>query len=462
MSIHLKHWLPSLTRFLLCAAVLHYVGAAKVQAAEATSVALTSSVAPADVAKVEAVLEIGGTLSFKDQQKIKTLPTSVVAKFSYDEKLLQVEGMRRTARNYRLAEAKYVVDKLETEAKLSDERRLFLVRATDAQPELVCPVAPLTADELDLVQIPFNSLLVEQLLPGKEVAPGDSWTHTDVLMAGLLNLDAVSQTTVTSTLGEIDDAAARIEFKGAINGAIDGVATEIDVNGRYKYDRKLKRVTWLAVLLKEKRSIGHVEPGLEVQSRLQMTLVPTTEPEVLGNENLNPIVAGSTADALRVRYNSPDKLFHFDHDRRWHVMADRGNVLSLRMVDRGELVAQCNVTSVVVPDESRKPTLSQFQADIRRSLDKNFGQFTSVNEAENSLGHTVFRAEAIGVVEELEITWIYYLVQDNRGRQTVFAFTCEKPMLERMAGADEDMISTLQFADPTNTAQQPTPASVKL
>lgn len=469
MSIAWKNLLPTTRRLLLVATgllctALHCIGGEKVQAAApeaagAQSVRLVSSVAAADVAKVEAVLEIGGDLSFKEKLVVKTLPTTVVARFAYDEKQLTADAVRRTVRNYRQAEAKYVVNKHETDAKLADERTLFLVRATDAQPEMFCPSAPLTADELDLVQIPFNSLIVEQLLPGKEVAVGDSWTHTDTLMAGLLNLDAVSQTTVASVLGATDEAAARVEFQGVVQGAIDGVATEIDVTGRYKYDRKLQRITWLAVLMKEKRSIGHVEPGLDVQSRLQMTIVPTTEPETLKEENIKELVAGATADALRVRYNSSDKLFAFDHDRRWHVMADSSNILSLRMVDRGELVAQCNVTSVVLPDATRRPTLAQFQADIRRSLDKNFGQFTNVGESENSFGHTIFRAEAIGTVEELEITWIYYLVQDQHGRQTVFAFTCEKPMLERMAGADEDMISTLQFAQPTNTAAQPTPAA---
>lgn len=459
MSIELRDWLPGLLRFLLLAAVVHCLGGAKAQAADPESIELKSSVAPGNVTKVEAVLEVGGNLSLKEKAEIKTLPTEVVARFAYDEKVLEADQVRRTARNYRQAEAKYIVNKQPTDAKLSDEHTLFLVRATDAQPEMLCPTDPLTADELDLVQIPFNSLIVDQLLPGKTTNVGDSWAHSEQLMSGLLNLDAVSQTTVVSTLGEVDAASARIEFKGAVQGAIGGIATEVEVTGRYKFDRKLGRVSWLAVLIKEKRSIGHVEPGLDVQARLQMTIQPTAEPTALKAANLSELVNASTADALRVRYSSSDNLFAFDHDRRWHVMADRNNILSLRLVDRGELVAQCNVTSVVLPDADKMPTLAQFQADIRRSLDKNFGQFTNVTESENSFGHIVFRAEAIGTVEGLEITWIYYLVQDRHGRQTVFAFTCENPMLKRMADADEDMIATLRFAPPPNTAAQPTPAT---
>ena len=32
------------------------------------------------------------------------------------------------------------------------------------------------------------------------------------------------------------------------------------------------------------------------------------------------------------------------HDRRWHVTVDRPELTVLRLVDRGELIAQCNIS----------------------------------------------------------------------------------------------------------------------
>ena len=121
-------------------------------------------------------------------------------------------------------------------------------------------------------------------------------------------------------------------------------------------------------------------------------------------------------------------------------------------------MAQCNVRHITIPDPSRQPSLTQFQADIRRSLDKNFGQFVRVGESGNSLGQTIFRAEAVGTVEELTIHWIYYLVLDPSGRQVVFAFTVEQPLLDRFDGADTALISTVRFNDPNATAERPADA----
>jgi hypothetical protein len=257
----------------------------------------------------------------------------------------------------------------------------------------------------------------------------------------------------------VTEDAARIEFKGVVQGALGGVAAEFDVVGRYKYDRAADRITWLAVLLKEKRNIGHVEPGVEATTRLQMTITPTAEPKDLSAAELQAIDLTAYPELQRIEYLSTGGGYRLDYDRRWHVMTDAREVLSLRLVDRGELVAQCNVRHIAIPDAGRTPTLTQFQADVRRSLDKNFGQFVRVSESGNSIGQTVFRAEAAGSVEELPIHWIYYLVLDNQGRQVVFAFTVEEPLLERLGGADTELISTVRFLDPGATAEQPADAS---
>ena len=65
------------------------------------------------------------------------------------------------------------------------------------------PSGPLTQEELDLITIPANSLLVEQLLPDQDVAPGDKWQHNDDLLAALLNLDAIGHSEVSTTFKEI-------------------------------------------------------------------------------------------------------------------------------------------------------------------------------------------------------------------------------------------------------------------
>lgn len=414
---------------------------------------------PDAAVRVDVVLEAVGDLRFKEKEKIQTLPTSVAARQTYDEKRVTGNSAGSTVRLYVGAEANLQVDKTPSKITLRGDRNLIVSQPTDAQPQLFSAIGPLSADELDLLQVPFNSGLVDLLLPRKTTAVGESWKHDDSLMSALLNLDAVSQSDVSSTLAAVDEKAARIEFKGSAQGALGGVATEFEIEGRYKFDLAAKRVVWLAVVLKEQRSIGHVEPGITATSRVQMVLSPTTLPAPLTDGALAEFDLEAKPEYLQIEFASSPGRYSLKHERRWHMMTDAREVLSLRMVDRGDLVAQCNVRAVAAADAERRPTLAQFQADIRRSIDKNFRQFARVSESENSLGYTVFRAEAIGDVQDLEIHWLYYLVQDRAGHQVVFAFTCEQPMLERLGELDQEIVNSVRFADDAATAAQPTPAA---
>jgi hypothetical protein len=411
---------------------------------------------PTQTYHVEVVVEAAGELSFKERSEIKTLPTSVSARMSYDEKQRPKDSLGAAVRLYQTARAVIQVDKKPSSPQLRDDRNLVVTEPTEARPLVFSPLASLSAVELDLLQVPFTSLLVDRLLPNKEVGVGDQWAHDETLAAGLLNLDAVSKSELKSTLSTIDDGAARVELQGSVQGALGGVAAEFEIEGRYKFDRTTKRVTWIAAILKEKRSIGHIEPGVTATTKLQMTIAPAATPRDLADTALAEIDLSAQPDHLLLDYASPTGQFALRHERRWHVMTDAREVLSLRLVDRGELVAQCNVRTVLLPDPTKRPTPSQFQADVRRSIDKHFRQFVRVTESENSLGHTIFRAEAVGEVEDLEIHWIYYLVQDKEGRQAVFAFTCEQPMLERLGEADERLIESIRFLGEAVTVGVPT------
>ena len=158
--------------------------------------------------------------------------------------------------------------------------------ATDRNVTLFSPLGPLTREELDLIEIPACSLLIERLLPERPVAQGDEWQHSHDLMAGLLNLDAVSECDVTSSLKELNETAAQIELLGTVKGAINGVSSVIDVKGRYKFDIASRRITWVALLVKEKREIGHVSPGVDVVARLQMKITPNSANEALTDKAL--------------------------------------------------------------------------------------------------------------------------------------------------------------------------------
>ncbi len=410
-----------------------------------------------ELTRVEVALQVGGDLKFVVDQEPKALPMSVIANLKYDERLLAVDEAgrpRRSLRYYDDTRAVIKVDQGGEKPKLADAHRLIAVeRTADAAPVLFCPAGALNREELDLIDVPGGSLLVDDLLPANPVAFGESWKLSDQCMTNLLSLDAVSWTDVTCVLGETKDGLAEIAAAGSVNGAAGGVSTEIELKIKCRYDVSRQRIAYLAMLIKEKRAVGHIGPGLDTVAKLIVSITPLASSKHLTPEVVASVPRTLTPDLATLDYAAPSSQFRFPYDRRWYLTADDAKLAILRLMDQGELVAQCNVS--LLPGEKKSPvTLEEFQHDVEASLGKNFGQFTHASQSKNEAGYLVLRVVARGVVSELPIEWIYYLIQDFKGRRVSLAFTYEQELTERFAQADRAMVQQLRLT-PTPTAAKP-------
>lgn len=433
------------------------------QAAKAADLAAKQSLKSrhrvGELSRVEVALQVGGDLKLVVEGKPKSIPMSVIANIGYDEQLLATDEAghpRRTLRYYNDTRAVIKVDQGGDKPKLDDAHRLIAVeRLAGAAPVLFCPSGALKREELDLIDVPGNSMLGDSLLPSERVAFGESWKLTDQTMAALLCLDAVSWTDVTSVQGETKDGIVEIAAAGSVNGAAGGVGTEIELKAKYRFDLARGRLVYLAMLIKEKRAVGHIGPGLDTVAKLIVSMTPIEKSSHLTQEVVARTKAELTPDAESLDYAAVSGQFRFPYDRRWHLTVDDAKLAILRLMDKGELVAQCNVS--ILPSEKKSPvTLAEFQQDVQTSLGKNFGQFTNASQSTNEAGYAVLRVVAHGVVSELPIEWVYYLIQDSQGKRVSLAFTYEQDLAERFAQADRAMVQRLRMTEtPASTAAKP-------
>lgn len=344
---------------------------------------------------------------------------------------------------------------------LPNERRLIGVTCGPTGTLLYSPAGTLTREHLDLIDLPANSLLIDGLLPTAPVAKGDTWQHSEKLLASLLGVDAVSKNEVASVLKEVDVArTATIEINGPVEAAIEGVATKIEVKGRYIYDFAAGRITSVTLLIKEDRSIGHVATGLDVVARLQLTILPITESQSLTADVLEKVTLDADPANHPLSYRSAAGEYQLLLDRRWHAVNDEPKLLTLRFVDRGDLIAQCNVAPLDRAAVGEHVTLVRFQGDIQKALGDKFGQFVKASEGTDDRGRVRYRVIVSGKVADLPIQWNYHLIADDQGRQVAFAFTLEEGLVERFADTDKSLVDALEFLE-QSTAQQPTPAKLK-
>lgn len=431
------------------------------------TISLRPKFAPASVSRVEMGLEVNGENRVVDDNKVARSKMSILANVTYEERLLGASiaagGPVRSIRNYEKAAVLLKLgEKDELRPTLGEARRLVGVELDAPSLMLFSPHGPITRDELDVLEMhgAGMSLLAYMLLPDKPVAVGGSWEHAPELIASMLDLDAVRQTDVKSTLETVEQGTAKILMEGEVEGAVGGVATKIELKARTHFSLSAGRISWFGMVLHENRAIGHVEGGLDAMSKLQIRITPLDQPAALADEAIRGLSLKADDAQTLLSYESPEGGWELVHDRKWYITRDEDRLAIMRRVDRGEFVAQCNIQTLDDAKPEQNVPLTEFQEDIRQGLGDNFKEFLQASERPAGEDTRIYRVVAAGEVEELPIHWIYYLVADKRGRQVVLVFTIEAGLLEKFGAADEEIVSALQL-DPPKESPKPTPAEKK-
>ncbi|MCB9939204.1 MAG: hypothetical protein H6823_13255 [Planctomycetaceae bacterium] len=410
---------------------------------------------------VQVAIEVTGDLKLNaDGKQVNRLPMRVSGTARYDERTLRPgsgNASKRDARFYRDAKATIAIGDGRLEMGLNSNRRLIVAEADSSKVTLFSPLGPLTRDELELIQTQGNSSVLDRLAPAAPVALNTEWAHDPKDLAILLGLDAIHQTDIKSTLRQVENNVAIIDMAGKASGAIDGVASDIALRAKYNINLQSHRVTWLAMSVREDRAIGHATPGFDVTARVRVEVNEKATSLELTDSLLSELPLELNSGSTLLRLASTLGGFALLHARDWQMMVDRHDVTILRMIEQGELIAQCNISSLPDLTAGKRVQLPEFQADIEKALGKNFGQFVEASQQKNESGHRVLRAVVSGLASELPIQWIYYHISDDTGRQTALVFAMDVKVVEKFAAADESIVGTFEFVK--RVAPTPAPAA---
>ena len=416
--------------------------------------------------QIKVSIAVRGELKLNaDGKKVKHVPLRVDANLRYDERLPTAdERLSHLAalRHYWDAKAEIQVGDTPFTTELRPERRLIAVQAADDQVTLFSPTGPLTREELELIDVQGNCIVLAALLPEKPIEREASWPVPDRAIARLLCVEAISQNDVQGTLKSVDGHVAVCHFAGTVQAAVGGVATEIELKAKCNFDLSQKLITWLAMAVKEQRSIGHAEPGFDVVSNVRVAIEPVAASEPLAEKSIAGLPLDVNSGSTLLSFDASKAHFRLLFDRRWRVMTDRHDVTILRLVDRGDLIAQCNIASLPDLPAGRQLALEELRDDIKQSLEKNAPQFVEATQSVSDDGLRTLRTVVVGQVAELPIQWVYYHLSNHDGRRASFVFTLENGLVERFAEVDRALTDSFQFLPrPTPTespAKKPEPS----
>lgn len=439
--------------------------------ADDASVLLQNREQIGSLTRVQTVVELAGDLKLNpDGKQMTKLPLKGMGELVYDERVVEWSGPqdpRTDVRHYQKAEARFAVGQGEIVAKLGPERQLVGVKTTASQSTVFSPLGPLTRDELELIDVQASSVLFSRLLPDRTVKIGETWSPTDETAAMLLRLDVVTENKLESKLIKVDGKTAAIEMSGPVGGSVGGVASDIEVTAKYNFDLKLQRITWLAMSIHENRAVGHAEPGFDLTARVRVSVSPLASSTELADDIVTTLPLTGDETATYLTHATADGSFRLVHPRSWRMMIDRHDATVMRFVDRGEMIAQCNLSRLTDAAPDKLLTMESFQLDIQRSLAKTFGQFVEAKQFKTDRGLRALRVVVAGQASDLPIQWIYYHFTDEHGWQAAMVFTMDGNAVERFGGEDQSLVSALELLPApapkpkATTAQTPSAESAK-
>ena len=313
------------------------------------------------------------------------------------------------------------------------------------------PGGPLTRSELELVEVPGDPLALVGLLPDRPVAVGDHWVVEDAAARSLSAYETLTSNTIEATLESVDALTAKVQLRGEIRGSVLGGDGTMACDGSLTFDRKAGRIDFLVFNRAETRRPGVVEEGLDVKSTLTVTRRAAEAPAALSDEALAALTLDGGPARERLILFAPGGRYTLEHDRDWHTYWDDPRVTVLKRVERGRLVAQCNLAVGPNAGRGKHQDPDQFRDDVRKGLGARFGHLIGAGEVDGSpAGGFRYKVGVQGKQGDLGLVWYYYLIAAPEGDQLLATFTLAETEARSFGDQDETVIGSLRWMKPTS------------
>ena len=433
------------------AALLLALGALAVTSpsASAQPVTLAETPRPGDCSRYTVELALAGHLLVNQEGKKEQLRLEARGKHAFAERTLAVaEGLpTKTARHYDDAAAQAVVGGERSDRALAADRRLIVAQLKADGLLCYAPAGPLSRDELDLVTEHFTPRCLAGLLPNKAVNVGDSWAVGNAAAQAACLFDGLIKNALVGKLTEVKDGRATFTIEGKAEGNEGGAKVTLAVSATGTFDVAAGRVIALTWKQRDDRGQGPVSPASQVEATVILTReVLAKEPKELADAALAAVPAGDPTPAMTLlRHADPKDRYRFVYPRDWHVTGLTDTHLVLRLLDRGEFVAQATFTSWRKADAGKHATPDEFKKAVAESPGWVPLKVLEDGELPTTDGRWLYRMTAEGKMDDLPVVQGFHLLAGPKGDQVVVTFAMKPEKVRAVSGRDLGLVNAIEF-----------------
>jgi hypothetical protein len=398
-------------------------------------------------------LSLTGELKIQQEDKFSPLKQTAVADHDFLERVLEAEDAgpaKKVLRVYKQGTAEITTGSDTSRRTLRDERKLMVAQCYGGLALTYCPKGTLTREELDLTQH-FDTLHLPGLLAGKEVAKGATWKLANGTAQALCAFDGLTSHDLTCKLEAVKDNVATVSLAGTAEGIDLGAAVKLKISGSYQFDLAAHRLTSLEWKQHDDRDQGPASPAATAD--LTITLQrEAIEPATDLNDNILPLVPpehtppeGLTA----IWYRDAKGRYELTLARDWQTVARTEEHLVLRLLDRGDFVAQATLTWWKKAAEGAKHlTPEEFKDAMAESPGWEQEKLIDAKEVKTeSKGYWLYRMEAAGQLNGLASVQYFYLLAGPQGEQVVIVFTMTPSQAQKLGTRDLAIVQGIAFPD---------------
>lgn len=380
----------------------------------------------------------------KDQGKTTSLPLSVDAKMTYFQRKT---GDEQSIRYFEEASGKIKVDQGTTSPKLDQSNRLIVARlmsSPGAVVELASLKGILEQPELELIQNPADPMTLPAVFNKTSVKEGDQWQPSNAALAKMLRVYEIEKSSVKLLAKKIDATTARVYLMGSLSALVDDVNTEMDLSGIAIIDRASKTMTSFKLSIRESRIPGQIAPGFEGKTKIDIQVTDASTPHLSSAELAKVTKQGKVRQ--RVKWHSQVGNFTLNFEPRWKMIAAEDTAAVLRFIERDELLTQCNIVQLPSRPADNPLTMEAYKQEVGKIIaaDKNARLVDSASQITET-GHTALQVVVAGEEEGLPVTWFYYHVSANDGRQVTLVFTMAESVAKRVSSIASQLVTEFKF-----------------
>jgi hypothetical protein len=397
-------------------------------------------------------MTLAGEIKVHQEDKLNTLKQQAAADHDFLERVLEADDAgcaRKVARAYKEARAAITTAGQTSTRTLREGRRDLVVAQYDKGQALTySPKGPLTRAELDLAQH-FDTLHLPGLLPGKEVAVGDTWKLANATAQALCSFEALTGHDLAGKLQSVQDGVATVALSGTASGIDLGASVKLKVEGTCRFDLAKRRVVRLEWKQHDERDQGPASPALTADLTVTLERTPVGPADELNDLILALVPEQAPPDGITALWHKDGKgRYELTYGRDWQVVAGTDDYLVLRLLDRGDFVAQATLTWwTKAPAGAKHMTAGDFKSAMAEAPGWEQEKLVDAKEVEAPRGCWLYRVEAAGRLNGVSTLQYFYLLTGPHGEQLVVAFALTPSQAQKLDTRDLALVQGVLFPD---------------